>query len=236
MNANMAGDLRDFPADDVPESLPTGWSQQMWDETQRSNELASELISQGVAPLAAIVRANDMVSAERATRMVAEGKWSLRQAVYRVGSFTRFAWAVENMPQRWWYEADNLVDLWRGSDPDDTNPDFVRLFQQVQFAKNVAYLRDGKALPRNSILRIYRGQIEGDPLGMAWSLSRHVATAFAGGMGARVAMEGVVYEAACWRTSVLAYITQRHEEEIVIDPTDVMGAKIVQKVEVRRND
>ena len=116
----------------------------------------------------------------------------------------------------------NIADLWRGSDPDDTDPRFLEVWQNA-VENNGGYIRDGKALPRTNPLTIYRGQMPSDPIGIAWTLDIEIAKGFARGRGIRSgAMNGSVLEARVWRGLVLGYLTGRGESECVVNPMDLM--------------
>jgi len=101
-----------------------------------------------------------------------------------------------------------LPDLWRGSDPDDTDPQYLRLWKTAWLANGRRTVRDGPHLPKGRTVRCYRGQDADAPLGIAWSLDRRVAEKFARGAGTRQSnRSGMVFETEVPRTAVLAYLT-----------------------------
>lgn len=164
---------------------------------------------------AAYVTAGDIQSAERATEAVRAGM-PPEKALVLVGSYARFQWAVENLPRATLLR--RLVNLWVWSDPDDTRPEYLALWKET-YARKGKYIADGRALPRGNVLTVYRGQLEGATVGIAWSLNKGTARDFALTGGTRDKMEGgVIYRARVNRKDVLAYFTGRNEAEVIIDP------------------
>lgn len=76
-------------------------------------------------------------------------------------------------------------------------------------------------LPEN--VMIYRGCGPNNKRGWSWTLNADRARWFAmRGYGViRLAFGGSVLNGRCDRESIIAYLGRRHEEEIVVDPTDV---------------
>jgi hypothetical protein len=176
--------------------------------------------------ITALIRAGDFISRDKAYKAVDEGVPVLRASV-RVGSFYRFDWIVEQ------YFLGNLEDedffaeiceLWRGADPDDTNPVFLTVWEEA-YNWNGEMLTDDdtKLLPPESELTIYRGQLSLDePKGIAWSLSKEIAQKFAHGASYRTYVTtGVLLEAKVSKQDIIAYITGRGEEEIIVNPLNV---------------
>lgn len=117
---------------------------------------------------------------------------------------------------------DTFVHWWPGSDPDDTDLRFVKVWRRARQRNGGRYVRDGKHLRRGNPLTVYRGQPPGAPIGCAWSLDRKVADKFARGAWARVPVaEGEIIKLEIPRNQILAYLTSRHEEEIIIDPRGI---------------
>jgi len=172
--------------------------------------------------IGALVIAGDRLSAERSDRWLAEGM-PFDDALAFVGSYARLDWALRAQERgatsRGWL-LDRLPHLWSGSDPDDTDPRFLALWREA-FARNGHRpILDGRRLPPGDVLTVYRGQFRDAPLGIAWSLDRRVAEAFARSGGLRGAIQGgVVLTRSARRRDVLAYLTGRDESEVIVDPS-----------------
>jgi len=184
-------------------------------------DLAATLMEQGANQITALVMAGDMLSRKRADALFAEGK-TVEQASIMVGSYSRFDWVVDQYHMghigveelsAW------ICELWRGADPDDTNPDFLVVWQQCNSYKGTT-LFDEKPLPDGEEFTIYRGQ-ENDSemnIGLSWSLSKEIATKFAHGAATRSFQDGYLATAKVQRSHIIAYISGRNEEELIIDP------------------
>ncbi len=177
-------------------------------------------------PWIAYVIAQDEDSARRARERVASGEITPLQAVHTAGSYARFRLAVDILPRD--VLNANLVDLWRGADPDDRDPDFLRVWKDAYAANRAlgkGYLRDGGPIPgRMTEITVYRGQDRGEPDGIAWSTRQEVAEKFASGAATRQRdREGVLLEALVSRNRVMAYITGRSEYEVILDPQSLIG-------------
>lgn len=199
---------------------------------QRRMEIAEQLTKDdpSLPPIAAIVMAGDMASAERSERWVAEGADAI-DCVRFVGSYARFGFAVKMwqqglIPEDWLL--DELPELWRGSDPDDTDPVFLDLWVKARErwgggpkGMRSSYVRDGAALPKGPLF-VYRGQRGGadEKLGIAWTTDIKIAEKFARTGGLRGAtFDGTVFKVRLPKDRVLAYLTGRGESEVIFDPT-----------------
>lgn len=190
-------------------------------EFRRTMALASEISFKNKIPyFTALIMAGDIVSAERATRLLAEGL-KPECALATVGSYARFGWAVENrqsFDESFWVQ--NICELWSGSDPDDTNPEFLELFRLARM-QNCVILKDEpeKTFPGvgSEFIWLYRGQRAEDPIGISWTTKRSIAKKFARGAAFRTKVEGVVYATQVRRVNCLAYITGRGEHEVIVD-------------------
>jgi hypothetical protein len=203
------------------------------DRMTRMGLIADELVDQGVHPTTAVIMASDRLSAEDMERRFRAGEITAELAVNLTGSFARLEQARKFVHEGWleidWLLA-NLPDLWRGSDPDDTSDEYLRLWKRARVAKG-RLIVDGK-LPRfGPIVTVYRGQMPGDPLGIAWTTDRTIAVRFAKGAGGRAPMDGAVVTGTVARRNVIAFLSERGESEVIVDPGDVKVEKIV---EVRR--
>lgn len=201
--------------------------QALMEGMQRQNELAEEISRKypGLPHITTVVMAGDVLSAQRAREMLEKGEWTATQALALTGSYARFEFALElvnegRLTREWLYE--NLPELWRGSDPDDTEPRYLALWYAAWRANGYHPVNDGRTLPRSRVLTIYRGQMPNDPLGMAWTLNPKIAAKFAGGAGLRTEVKGgIIVRAEVARSQVLAYMTGRGEAEIIVDPNTV---------------
>lgn len=166
--------------------------------------------------------ANNYAVAELYDKAFRNNEIDWQTAAILMGSYARFDYLA-----RWWdagrIKTDELLkdlcDLWRGSDPDDTDVRFKRLFRAAYEVKGI-YLRDKKALPRDKYITIYHGQDRiATKTGIAWTLDRTIAVKFARGAWARQGdRDGIVLQATIPSHLVIAYITGRGEEEVIVDP------------------
>ena len=165
--------------------------------------------------ITAMVVANDMVSAEYADELVAGGT-DPERALIHVGSYSRFGWAVDHLPQRVLFA--RLGELWSGADPDDTDPRFERVWLEAWAANGSRPIFDDRPLVRaGRDLLVYRGQEKDGKPGLSWSLDLDTAIKFAKGAGVRRPIHnGVVLTLRVPRSAVLGYLTGRGEEEIVL--------------------
>jgi hypothetical protein len=201
---------------------------------KRRQEIADDLLAKnpGLPFVTAIVMSNDLASAERNEAAVKAGDLPAERAVWLTGSYARLDFACKMVQQGrldhdWLLE--NLPELWRGSDPDDTEPLYLNLWLAAWEANWREPITDGEPLPDGDTLTVYRGQMPGGGFGIAWSLDADTATKFAKGAGIRNPMAGTVYTGHVRRADVLAYLTGRGESEIIVDPTNV----IIDRVEGR---
>lgn len=159
--------------------------------------------------LTSIVIESDQRSAEWASERLKSGDLKAEDLVWLVGSYARFQWAIENCDPE--YIKENLLELWAGSDPDDSCVEYIKLF------KGGDYL---KGLPNKPRLRVYRGQEEGK-FGISWSLDKEVAEKFAQTGGGRGRIDnGEIISFMVDRDKILAYTDVRNEKEVILDITD----------------
>jgi hypothetical protein len=190
-------------------------------DMQAREPIIEELMAKDprLTPMAALVIAGDLVTLERSKGWVLAGCPAV-DAMSFVGSFGRLefaVWAEEGGHLAREVLLDMLPDLWRGSDPDDTDPRFLALWRAAWMRNGRTAVLDGEALPDGPTLTVYRGQDEGAPMGIAWSLDEEVAQKFARGAGTRQAdRPGMVYESSVPRLAVLAYLTGRNESEVIL--------------------
>ena len=183
--------------------------------------------------ISAYVIARDLRSADRSMEWLREGKYDWKTAEVFTGSYGRMDLRVRAHAEGLITNEqvlDGLTHAWSGSDPDDTDPRFLALWRDAWVANGRKPLRDGKGLPRDQWLHVYRGQDEVttvgrtplDPsaFGIAWSLDPMVAKKFANGAATREhSRGGVVYVARVHRSDVMGYMVGRNEAEVIVDPT-----------------
>lgn len=204
------------------------------DERARRDQLAYERLAKkypGLNPITLIVMASDYSNLPEVAQMFASGEWDFKKSCFMLGSYARFEWAVEQLnagrvdPQMFYKM---LPELWSSSDPDDTDPSFLAVWRKAATLRGGKYLRDGRPLPRQEVLTIYRGQAnEDDEPGFAWSLDFDVACQFARGASLRVPTPGVILRGYVSRKHVYGYMTGRHEDEVIVSPAVVHGIEIV---------
>jgi hypothetical protein len=198
---------------------------------ERVNDIAARLVKEqpGIHPITAHVIAGDILSGERATAEVNAGMEPTK-AYALVGSYARWGWVITMLSQEritWDWFVENICDLWRGSDPDDTNATYLALWQKVRDLKG-GYVRDGRPLPKGKLLRVYRGiTSEAGAKGFAWTTDPKIAQKFASGAGERREVKGgAVIAGFVARHNVLAYITERGESEVIVDPAFILDPTI----------
>lgn len=184
--------------------------------------IVEDLVAKGVHPITAMIIAGDQISAQENEERVKAGTMSVREALGVTGSYARLDLALRLIQEKYWTEEALLDDLpayWVGSDPDDTDDRYLALWKKAWVRNGRKYVRDGRPLPRRRWLAVYRGQKEGDKIGIAWSLDPKIAQKFAKTLGGRHTVEGgVVLKAVVLRDVVLAYLTERGESEVIVDP------------------
>lgn len=192
----------------------------------KQSEMAQGLMAKDpkLTYISAIIIAGDMLSNERSWQWLQEGM-PFERALLFVGSYGRLDFVIRAI-------ADARVDatvvfemlpeLWRGSDPDDTDPRFLDLWTDAWNANGRETITDGRPLPKGEILTVYRGQDEVvDPAayGIAWSLDQDIAEKFARGAATRqMNRGGTVYSALVHRKNIMGYLTGRGESEVIVNP------------------
>jgi len=207
----------------------------MEEEVARQTLAADLARKQGIPYISAVVIAGDITSGERSKAWVERGL-DATDAVGFVGSFARLdfvVWAVDHGHLSNEYLMENLPDLWRGSDPDDTDPRFLQLWKRAWLADEATIFDSPKGMTLLDIatdgewVKVYRGQV-GDPKqapGIAWSTDWKVANKFAktGGLRGVIDLGGYVLTRWVRREDILAYLVGRGESEVVVDPRDLIS-------------
>lgn len=200
--------------------------QRLLADEQRRQEIVSGLLAEqpDLHPITAIVMAGDLFSAERMEQSINDGSRDVETAVWMIGSYARLPFALkmvnEGRLSREWL-TENLPELWRGSDPDDTDPTYLNLWREAWEANRRQPVIDDAPLPDGETVPVYRGQMPGSGFGIAWTLDPSIAEKFAHGAGVRVPQKGTVYTGSVARRDVLAYLTGRGESEVIVDPEKV---------------
>lgn len=191
--------------------------QEMQKDFKRQEEIRAELLEKNPnLGISAFVIAGDIFSAEKATKRVQEGM-PAEEALNYIGSYARFDWSVKNLQKP--ILLPMLPKLWSGSDPDDTNQEYLQLWKDAWKLNGRKTVCDGKKLPRRKKLRIFRGQAKDATVGFAWTLDVTIARKFAmtGGLRGMI-KNGIVLEDVVSPDNVYGYITGRGESEIITDP------------------
>ncbi len=169
----------------------------------------------------ALVIAGDEVERDRAYARIREGEDWKRQ-LSMTGSYGRLdlaLWLVEDQVIQEEDLFPMLPEIWCGSDPDDTDERFKHIWEAAWKANGRETITDGVPLPSTEKIFVYRGQDEGEAIGIAWTLDLQIAQRFASGMATRQGNRaGVVYKASIKRKRIYAYLTSRGEDEVVLDP------------------
>lgn len=212
-------------ADSFERRLPPN-PERLMEVLDRHGKLAEDIHREtGLPYITAFVMAGDRLSAERALRYVEDGTWDWQRGLTLTGSYARLDLArtlVEKglMPREDLLK--ELPELWRGSDPDDTDVKWLLLWQEAWTHNGEQTIYDGATrLPEadyKAPIIVYRGQPDSADFGIAWSTSREIAEKFAGGAGLRVRTQGVTWRALVPRDKVIAYLTERGECEVIVDP------------------
>lgn len=214
-DAQMALD----PADHKGQSdLHVRWTQ---DVTQPICDTLS-----GMTAITALVVSGDIASAYRADFALEDGTMGWERCMHLVGSYARGEWVRRHIDSG---DIDltavDIVALWRDSDPDDSSDWWADTWQAVVSANDGMMLTDSDVpLPveDDDTLYIYRGQLAGAPVGLAWSTDRFVAEKFAlSGGGRSTMLGGKVLEGTCDPRDVLGWLTGRGESEVVVLPENV---------------
>ncbi|MCI0393266.1 MAG: hypothetical protein MOB07_31440 [Acidobacteria bacterium] len=162
------------------------------------------------------IMATDIVSGELMWAEVESGRRPAEEVVWCVGSYARLEWAMRHCSDK--FVLENLPKLWAGSDPDDTQPEYLALWRRAFERNGRKVVCDERPLPALYRYHLYRGQERSEPQGISWTLDRDIACKFACGAGVRRPLEDpVILERFAHPDLVLAYLTGRGENEVIID-------------------
>jgi hypothetical protein len=196
------------------------------EKAKRETEIAATLDA-SLPMLTRIVMAGDLRQAQDSLRSLRAGSIDIDRAMILTGSYGRMALLVQAIDESLvplGKALDLLPQWWPSSDPDDTDPRLISLWESAFSRKGGLVTDEGHDLPRKSWLTIWRGQRTTDPIGCAWSLDRGIAERFARGASYRTAIENPqIIEAKVPRGIILAYLTGRGEEEVIINPSGLHG-------------
>lgn len=201
------------------------WTPEQIAEIERRHAREAEIMAglpENLPELTKVIMAQDMRAAEDALAAVERGEIEPKRALSFAGSYARIE-TLKTLVHRGKISLtealDLLPELWPISDPDDTDPVIIRWWHHAYHRAGRYVTDEGKKLPRRKSLTVWRGQRRGDPLGCAWSLSREIAEKFARGASFRTANpDPELVELTIDRSLILAYLTGRGEEEVIIDP------------------
>jgi hypothetical protein len=196
------------------------------ERAKREAEIAATLDA-SLPMLTRVVMAGDLRQAQDSLQRLRAGDIDIDRAMVLTGSYGRMPLLIQAIDDSLvpiHKALDLLPEWWPSSDPDDTDPRLISLWESA-FARNGGLVTDeGHDLPRKAWLTIWRGQRTTDPLGCAWSLDRAIAERFANGASFRTAIANPqVIEAKVPRGIILAYLTGRGEEEVIINPEGLHG-------------
>ena len=215
-----------------------------------ANAKVAEILQQGMTrarvrrpdlrgTIGQVIAANDYASQIKAVNEVKAGRLGRKDSLVRVGSFALMdhVFSLINMAGQmgWpadWYETDiepDLLGIWSRADPDDTQVRYLELFEKAKARRSPhAPLHDGHPLDmhvnggKHFVYRGEPGKFNPEGMGgLSWSLDMAVATKFATGAVARSPGAGVVYAGVAEYPDVLAFITGRGEQELIIAPENV---------------
>jgi hypothetical protein len=229
-------ELKDFfdahPEERSLDIMSDEFGREMQAEMAKAHAMAER---EGIPFMAAYVIVRDKASDARSRRWVEMGL-DVADAMPFVGSFGRLDFAMWAVEQGHMTRADllaDLPDLWRGSDPDDTDPRFADLWAEAKAANGGRYVADTTIVPLpvqpDGVVVIYRGQYNRhDPAnGIAWSTDRRIAEKFAatGGLrGASGKHVGRMHTGRIHVDHILGWLTGRGESEVVVDLSKVVLA------------
>jgi hypothetical protein len=112
----------------------------------------------------AYILAANIYSAELMAERVKDGRRA-EELVWQVESFARLDWATKYCSQQ--FVLANLPKLWTSSDPDDTRPEYAALWRRAFKHNSCKMIDDGKELTKSEFYMAYRGQQNGDPVGLS---------------------------------------------------------------------
>lgn len=191
------------------------------ERAKRESEIA-ETLDESLPVMTRIVMAGDLRQAQDALLRLKSGEVDVERALVLTGSYGRMPLLLRALDDGL-ITMDKALDLlpewWSCSDPDDTDQRLICLWEQAFARKGGLVTDEGHSLPGKAYLTIWRGQRAGDPLGCAWSLDRGIAARFAAGASFRSPIPNPqIIEAKVPRGVILAYITGRGEEEVILNP------------------
>jgi hypothetical protein len=200
---------------------------------RRTQEIAATLPAT-LPPLTRIIMASDLAGLDRVRAEIASGELTPEKSLVQAGSYARIPhllWLLDEGHITRQHALRLLPLEWPSSDPDDTDPRLLELWRDARHLKGDVVLDNPKKpLPAGAWKWIYRGQMPGDPIGFAWSLREEVAERFARGASLRVPVKGgVMIRALVARKTILAYLTDRNEDEVIVDPKTIAKKYLIRE-------
>lgn len=181
----------------------------------------------GLPYITSYIQAQDLAGMPRADEAMERGEpWY--EAIGWLGSYARLEWLKQKMQDGTITEFaevyERLPELWRGSDPDDTDPFWLKTWEAARTANGEMITDEGKSpeVDEYGSVTLYRGDTSPIPTGIAWSTNRDIALKFANTGGGRAQRaDGHLFEASVRIENVIAYITGRNEFECIINTGDI---------------
>jgi len=214
------------------------------EKVRREAVYADQFTAKGEHPITALVKASDLAGRDMIHEKWLKGELDWKTAMIRMGSYARFEWFYDRfldgtIPARTFYKM--LPGEWVSADVNDRDPRYSGMWETGWRRNGRRYLRDVrfKRLPKpdfipeanqgNPVYRVYRGTGVGKMHEhcLSWSLSKEVAERFAKGASAGMPKEGDVIEGLGMKKDIWAYLTERGEEEVIIDASHVFMKEIV---------
>lgn len=230
------------------QGLPTEWTPEWVDEMQRriarAGEIRNDLVQADptLPDVTAIVMSQDLEAAQRVRAAVVAGELTFDQAWTAFGSYARMTGMLA-LHEDGYGTRDQLLDGWAAAwphaDPIDNDPRLIDVWRALAGREGHIVLDNAESVwppePRGETgtlsddrrysdappIRVYRGQPKGAKLGCSWSLREDVADRFARGAWARTPLtNGEVHHLDIdpMDPGVIAYLTDRGEDEVIIDP------------------
>lgn len=169
-----------------------------------------------------IIMAGDLRQAQDALARLRSGDIDMERAMILTGSYGRMPLLLTALDEGLVAKdkaLDLLIGWWTASDPDDTDQRLIDLWEEAFIRKGGLVTDEGNDLPRKTWITVWRGQRTTDAIGCAWSLDRSIAERFAHGASFRTPVANPqLIEVKVPRGVILAYLTGRGEQEVIINP------------------
>lgn len=164
----------------------------------------------------------DKYSADRNGARFLNGEISFSRACALIGSTARVAWAVDMLSKKK-VDRDLFMQefptLWETSDPDGTDPRFLKVWKQVYMYHKRKTVVTGDPISTGAFI-VYRGQASQEDLGCDWTRDERIAQmdALATRGGPRK-QPGVIVMGMVSTKNVYAYLTSTARKTVITDPS-----------------